>query len=377
MSEAKKEESVEEKIAKIRTKIGDAEQALIHRAMAVESASGSLKAARQLYKLAIEKLQGLRVELAMAENPPESGQVDEDGDVIDAEYQVDDGPVVSDTTAAESTAGDPNAWAEASVVTLNLKESLVNRLNEHDVWTIGQLEKLRENISMGRAEWPKGIGKAKITEIEDAITNYLMKTRDREVFEALKKPAEVAGDPIVDDSIPVKIELPNDPEPLSSILSPDGDKGVEPPYFLPNRPTASQWQSMTDDEENQYLEARASDIFRIAKEYPEVLKPLIPTGGYFDRGKESHGGGEPIAWCELPSSPAQDDYIRGWVASEIESPYFFNQDGDLIAGVLTAEESAALSSHPETPPVPSRHAKAGVEPLPHAGALLVDELDDL
>ena len=75
-----------------------------------------------------------------------------------------------------------DAWRSVRLSELRLKPKLQERLEEAGVDTIGRLEDLRAEISQGREKWPKGIGKAKITEIEDAVIAWLSKNRDAQVL---------------------------------------------------------------------------------------------------------------------------------------------------------------------------------------------------
>lgn len=45
--------------------------------------------------------------------------------------------------------------------------------------TIGGLEDFRAQIAEGQAAWPKGIGPAKVTDIENRIVDWLDKNRDK------------------------------------------------------------------------------------------------------------------------------------------------------------------------------------------------------
>jgi hypothetical protein len=68
-------------------------------------------------------------------------------------------------------AADNDAWRKVGIAALGLPEKLADQLPQ----TLGELEDLRAAISQHKKEWPKGIGAAKITKIEDAIVGYLAK----------------------------------------------------------------------------------------------------------------------------------------------------------------------------------------------------------
>lgn len=81
-------------------------------------------------------------------------------------------------SAEPQVAEDVDAWRLAPLSELFLPEKLRDKLLDAGVETIGQLEDLRGEISEGKAEWPKGIGTAKITAIEDSVLSWLTDHRD-------------------------------------------------------------------------------------------------------------------------------------------------------------------------------------------------------
>jgi len=56
---------------------------------------------------------------------------------------------------------------------LDLPGGIALKLEEAHVQTVGHLEKLRGEIALGNEKWPKGIGPAKVTTIEDAVTDWI------------------------------------------------------------------------------------------------------------------------------------------------------------------------------------------------------------
>ena len=76
-----------------------------------------------------------------------------------------------------------DAWRAAPLSDLHLKTNVHDKLTEAGISTIGQLEDLRADISNRKAKWPKGIGQAKITEVEDAVVAWLTKNRDAAEFQ--------------------------------------------------------------------------------------------------------------------------------------------------------------------------------------------------
>jgi hypothetical protein len=75
----------------------------------------------------------------------------------------------------------------ASISELSLPANIDEKLTQANVLSIWHLEQLRAEISQGRAEWPKGIGEAKVTRIEDALMNWMSRNID-----ALSGPATEA-----------------------------------------------------------------------------------------------------------------------------------------------------------------------------------------
>ncbi len=61
-------------------------------------------------------------------------------------------------------------WQDRDVHELALTKKQIETLG---VDTVGELENLRKEISLGKKKWPKGIGPAAITKIEDAILDWL------------------------------------------------------------------------------------------------------------------------------------------------------------------------------------------------------------
>ena len=69
----------------------------------------------------------------------------------------------------DKPAVDPDAWRSVDTAELRLPAHLAGKLPE----TLGLLEDLRADITQGKEKWPKGIGPAKITQIEDAVVEWL------------------------------------------------------------------------------------------------------------------------------------------------------------------------------------------------------------
>lgn len=85
-----------------------------------------------------------------------------------------------------------DAWRKAPFAELHLTEKQNELFAAVGVTTIGGLEDLRADIAMAKAVWPKGIGPAKITDIENRLIDWLDQNRDR-FGEAVAAEAEQAA----------------------------------------------------------------------------------------------------------------------------------------------------------------------------------------
>lgn len=78
-------------------------------------------------------------------------------------------------------AAENDAWRSAPFTELGLTFKQNELFEAQGITTIGQLEDLRARMANGdfSAQWPKGIGPAKVTEIEDRVIDWLDKNRDK------------------------------------------------------------------------------------------------------------------------------------------------------------------------------------------------------
>jgi len=98
-----------------------------------------------------------------------------------------------------------------SVAVLGLKEAVTEKLIEAGVDTLWRLEMLRKDISEGRKEWPKGIGKAKVTAIEDAILAWCASNSGRwDRLQGANDQAEAAADVERAEAVKESQPVPND-----------------------------------------------------------------------------------------------------------------------------------------------------------------------
>ena len=177
-----------------------------------------------------------------------------------------------------------DAWRDCTIAELGahgLRSSLVNRLAELGFDTIGKLEDLRAKISTGAVDrWPKGIGEAKITEIENAVVGWLTANRDAGVFGSI---------PTTDgDAIEVE------------------EQAEEPSEY----PTTEAWDKSTPQQKIDWLGDRCGQIGTIdkARESEKAWK----------LGNEAWHAGKNVDACEYYPGARCDDWLRGWVTGSME-----------------------------------------------------------
>lgn len=191
-------------------------------------------------------------------------------------------------TAADATQpAEPNtstAWREVSITKLDLPAKLIERLQNDCINTIGQLEDRRGEISEHKAKWPKGIGAAKITQIEDAVIAWLTANRDQAAFQDLQS-GHTTEQPTEQ---PTAEEVPTNTD-AEATIKPD----------------------VTNEEFANAINARAVELDDgTAGCLDDQLK-----AGYWHQGYDHYEAGGELRACGLPPSPAQDDFIRGWLAA--------------------------------------------------------------
>jgi hypothetical protein len=184
-------------------------------------------------------------------------------------------------TSDEPAAVESDAWRAADIDQLDLKPALVERLREGGIDTIGQLEDLRGKVADHAGEWPKGIGKAKITQIEDAVIGWLTKHRDSGLFGGGKVSLDVEGDAAAVESA---IEYP----------------------------TPEQWGEWTDDQQTAWLNARA---VQLDSDDLDTLTSRQAEGcdDFFADGVEAYDQGDLIVNCDHPPGPECDAWLLGWL----------------------------------------------------------------
>ncbi len=256
-------------------------------------------------------------------------------------------PRASDSPAGEATTdqitttttplADPDTWKSVLISKLDISEKLVEKLNEANVYDLGQLANFREQIALGREKWPKGIGEAKITAIEDAMTEWLTQNRDAGIFSqgggVVAEPSSALTDSHGDD-----ITLPAEP---TEVKLP----AVKEEVTKPNE----DWAAMDSVERAGFVLSLSIELCD-GKTASQLEAAKETEGRYFEWGMTAQGNGEPvISAIDLPPSPAQNDWIRGWycgsIVSEVQDEFLANDEPTDIINEAEADlEPAATSS---------------------------------
>lgn len=196
-------------------------------------------------------------------------------------------PSESSQAATPSEPITSDAWRAVPITKLDLPDKLIERLQEDGLDTIGRLEDRRAEIAEHKAKWPKGIGEAKITKIEDALIDWLTKNRDQAAFSELQSghaseqpAAEVAADASATDA--------------------------------PAEETTTAATDIVNDEA--YIDAISARAVELDTGEPDCLADQMGIGHWEEGYKHYQAGGE-LRSCGLRPSPAQDDFIRGWLAA--------------------------------------------------------------
>ena len=129
----------------------------------VEEKKGHLKDAKDHYDWCVAHLRKLASEADPASLP-----------LFNQPNEPDDNSQGDDDEGTDESSGDPYAgWESQSIEKLGLPKGMTEKLIDAGAATIGQLENLRGRIYSGAEEWPKGVGEAAVTRIEDAVLAFL------------------------------------------------------------------------------------------------------------------------------------------------------------------------------------------------------------
>lgn len=143
------------RLEKLLAEIAEAEMLCANAEEAVNEAKAVLKEAKAEYDGCVLKLRRLAKAVRNDEDRPLFDGIEEEGE--------------------EKQSGEDQyaALLTTSIDVLSLPAGVVSKLAEEYVKTIGDLEQLREDITLGRKAWPKGIGPAKVDVIETAVTEWI------------------------------------------------------------------------------------------------------------------------------------------------------------------------------------------------------------
>lgn len=177
-----------------------------------------------------------------------------------------------------------DVWRDCTVAELcahGLRSSLAQRLAELGYDTIGKLEDLRAKISTGAVDrWPKGIGEAKITEIENAVVGWLTANRDAGVFG------------VIPTSVGDEVEV---------------EEQAEEPSDYPN---TEAWDKFTPQQKIDWLGERCSHLggTTLSVESEKAWK----------LGNDAWHAGKNVDACDYYPGARGDDWLRGWVTGSME-----------------------------------------------------------
>ena len=230
------------------------------------------------------------------QGPTKADDTDISGEILDGSFTVFDKPDSIYGTSATLDAQAPSeavsdAWRDCTIAELGahgLRSSLVNRLAELGYDTIGKLEDLRAKISTGAVDrWPKGIGEAKITEIENAVVGWLTANRDAGVFGAIPTTEGDAGN-----------------------VDADEEGGQDSGATAPSEcPTTEAWDKFTPQQKIDWLGDRCGNLGDLKARESEKAWKL---------GNDDWHAGKNVDACEYYPGARCDDWLRGWVTGSME-----------------------------------------------------------
>lgn len=206
-------------------------------------------------------------------------------------------------------------WRSVPIADLGLPNSLAEKLADACLVTIGNLEDRRAAISLGHEKWPKGIGVAKITAIEDAVIAWLSKHRDAAVLaESRCETIEVVGETI--EAIPGTISTSSE---TAELLSETVDmvEAVEPKPKKKTRKPKDVASDANSDAAGILLRAKQID-----DNSPDCLDHKHSDGDKFwQSGFEAWDQNAELSDCPYIPGAEQDDWLRGWMTHDFAEKY--------------------------------------------------------
>lgn len=293
--------------------LADATQRHLEAALAREALQGELKEAKDEEKAALKlvsKIKSRGPEAYRQAMQPLPTPITENTAGGDAGKQPGSQPSQSDTPPAAST---DESWKSAKLEELNLKPALHEKLIENGIATLGDLENLRMQIADNKKDWPKGIGEAKITAIENAVVDWLSKNRGRQVV--AEKPG--AGS----DSQP----------PAAPAVA------AEPDSSPLKYPSQKSWDSWSESQQTKWIEARAKELEVVSSPPEEGELPA------WQKGYDDFFEGDDLQNCTLPPGQDMDLWIRGWQAADAEGEKEEDQPEEQPGGMSSAASVGATS----------------------------------
>lgn len=144
--------------------LADAEAECADAERKVTRCKADLRAAKGEYDAAVEALRSLCKAVREDESKP----------LMPAFMAAEEKAATEGAAAEPEAAAEPSdSWRDAPIGDLAIPDGLIEKLFEAGIDTVGELEELRAEISQGKSKWPKGIGPAKVTTIEDAVLQWL------------------------------------------------------------------------------------------------------------------------------------------------------------------------------------------------------------
>jgi len=255
--------------------------------------------ARDTYEKAIERQRLAREEAARVAAANE-GQGEQFADSAASDSASPNHDITGAACIDQSTS---NAWRSVDILELtnaDLSPAVAQKLKDAEIATIGQLEDLRGEISLGRAKWPKGIGEKKITAIEDAVVAWLNKFRGMggtEHVPVTKVEDEPASDATAETIEPASTAVV---EPSATTMKP------------------AEWHELSAEAKREFIFARIDEL-GAAGSLDEQLKSCGYWQQGYDAGTAANGDASELeSRVEFSPSPAQDDWLRGWIMANVE-----------------------------------------------------------
>ncbi len=220
---------------------------------------------------------------------------------------------------------DDQSWRDSTIVELGaygLKTSLIEKLDECGLQTIGQIEDLRAEISLGKAKWPKGIGEAKITAIENAVSEWWAKhwAVNGDTIKTVKAAATsdtTTEAATVDSATVVETEAAS---PATKVEGEPELAGADGKGNLDNAdhpyPTLDQWDSSTRAAKESWNLKRAG----IVSDADDFKTPTDSEQAW-SNGRDEYNAGKSAKHNPYYPGERSDDWFRGWIwASCQEKP---------------------------------------------------------